>query len=127
MALARSRYTLKRSPSPSPSEPRHVFKHAVFVVLETLLFLALFLVFSVVLPGIGRIPMWRMHVSATHDFVPTGLIAMLVAYVILLGIAAARRRLKGSGMRVTLAFVLAICLGLAFKIGLIEPLAGGLR
>lgn len=91
-------------------------KRAIAVVLETILFLAAFLVGSF-LPVFHFFPLWSINISATRYFVLDGPVLMLALYVLLLLLGAARRRLSSAVATSTLALVLALVLGLAMKFG----------
>jgi hypothetical protein len=90
-------------------------KRALAIVLETILFLLLFLVGSF-LP-VFRFPLWSVNVSATRYFVLDGPILMLALYAILLLIGALRHCLRSAAVNSTLALVLALILGFAMKFG----------
>ena len=89
---------------------------AVLVVLQTLLFLLLFGGGSF-LPVFTPVPAWQVHTGPNSFFVVDGLLLTFVVYLIILGIEAATKRLRGPGNMTTLAFVLALALGLAMKFG----------
>ena len=91
-------------------------KRAVFVILQTLLFLLLFGGGSF-LPVFTSMPSWQMQTAPGRVFVLDGLLLALVVYLLILGIEAARRRLRGEGSLTTLALFLALALGLAMKFG----------
>jgi hypothetical protein len=95
-----------------------LLKRAISVVLQTILLLAVFGVGSF-LPVFNILPMWKMGAGATHDFVLDGLLLMIALYLVILAIAAARKRLRSSGALSTLAFVLALLLGFAMKFGMV--------
>jgi hypothetical protein len=90
-------------------------KRAVAVIIETILFLAVFLVGSF-LP-VFHFPLWSVNVSATRYFVLDGPVLMLALYVLLLLIGTARHRLMSAVATSTLSIVLAFVLGLAMKFG----------
>jgi hypothetical protein len=87
----------------------------VLAVLQFLLFLAVFFVGSI-LPAIGLMPMKTIAAGPNRVFVLDGLIMMVLVYLLILAIEAARRRLR-SGGPTTIAFILALVLGLAMKFG----------
>ena len=89
---------------------------AVFVVLQTLLFLLLFGGGSF-MPVFTSSPAWQVHTGPNSVFVLDGLLLAFVVYLIILGIEAARKKLRGPGKLTTLSFVLALALGLAMKFG----------
>ncbi len=90
---------------------------AVLVVLQTLLFLLLYGIGSF-LPVFSLMPTWQVQTGAHRFFVLNGLFLALLAYLLILLIEAARKRLRGPGGLTTLAFALALALGLAMKFGL---------
>ena len=89
---------------------------AVLVVLQTLLFLLLFGGGSY-LPVFTSLPAWQVHTGPNSVFVLDGLFLALVVYLLIVGIEAATKKLRGPGNPTTLAFVLALALGLAMKFG----------
>ncbi len=102
-----------------------MFKRILSVALQTLLLLAVFGVGSL-LPAVpGRpIPMWRVDAGATHYFVLDGLLLMFVVFLVILAVEAARKVLAYSGKFTTLAFALALALGLLMKFGLMDKTTG---
>jgi hypothetical protein len=92
-------------------------KKAVLVVLELLLFLVVFVLGSVVLPGAGVLPVLSIPAGAGRIFVYDGLLLMLALYGLFLLVAAARRRISFTWQMHTLAFALASVLGLLAKFG----------
>ena len=91
-----------------------MFRQAILVTLQLLLFGAVFLLGSF-LPALGKMPMWRIALSPTRFFVLDGLVLMAAAYVAVLLIEAATRQLRRYGVLSTLAFLVALALGLAMK------------
>ena len=91
-------------------------KRVLSVVLQFVLFLAVFLVGSL-LPGANLLPMISVGAGAGRIFVLDGLFLMLGVYALILLIAAARKRLHTAWPNSTLALALAIILGLAMKFG----------
>ena len=91
-------------------------KRAIWVVLQTLLFLVVFLAGSL-LPGAHVLPLLSVSVGPDRIFVLDGLLLMLCVYLIVLGIQVARRRVRRSWPVPTLALVLALLAGLAMKFG----------
>jgi hypothetical protein len=91
-------------------------KKVLFVVLELVLFLVLFVLGSVVLPGAGVLPVLSVSAGVGRIFVYDGLLLMVVLYGLLLLIAAVRRRMV-VGWLSTIAFVLALVLGLLMHFG----------
>jgi len=90
-------------------------KRVLFVVLELVAFLVIFLVGSL-LPEVKVLPMWSVPVGK-EIFVLDGLVLMLAFYALLLLIAAARRRIAIGWQNPTVAVVLALVLGLLAKFG----------
>lgn len=93
-----------------------MFVKAALVVLQTLLFLLLFGVGSL-LPAFTSFPNWSISTAPHRAFVLDGVILAVLAYILILGIEAARRKLRGPGGLTTLALVLALVLGFAMKFG----------
>ena len=91
-------------------------KRAVWVVVQMVLFLVVFLVGSL-LPAAHVLPMLSVSAGAGRVFVLDGLLLMLATYVLILLIGLARKRLHSSWWTPTLALVLALALGLAMKFG----------
>lgn len=91
-------------------------KRVMLIVLQFILFLAVFLVGSL-LPGANLLPMLSVGAGAGRIFVLDGLFLMLGVYVVILLIAVARKRLRPAWPNSTLALALAIILGLAMKFG----------
>ena len=91
-----------------------VFKKALSVTLQTLLFLAVFLLGSL-LPALGRLPMWRVALSPTRFFVLDGLLLLALTFLVALAVELGTKRLRGAWVLSTLALVLALALGLAMK------------
>jgi hypothetical protein len=94
-------------------------KRLISVVLQTILFLAVFGIGSF-LPAFNLLPMWKMGAGATHDFVLDGLVFMILLYLIILGIEALQKRVRNSGALSTIAFVLALVLGFVMKFGMVS-------
>lgn len=94
-----------------------MFKKAVLVVLQALLFLLLFGLGTLALPFLPQIPVWEVQTSPGRAFVLDGLFLTLAVYLVILIIEGARKRLRGPGALTTLALLLALALGLAMKFG----------
>lgn len=96
-------------------------KRAIAIILETILFLFVFLAGSLLLavPS-AHLPDWTVNLSGNRYFVLDGIIFMLVLYVLFLAIGAARRRLRSVLLTSTTAVVLALVLGLAMKFGFVS-------
>jgi hypothetical protein len=91
-------------------------KRIFSVVLQFILFLAVFLVGSL-LPGANLLPMLSVGAGAGRIFVLDGLLLMLALYILILLIAAVRKRIHIAWPNSTLALALALILGLAMKFG----------
>jgi hypothetical protein len=91
-------------------------KRVLSVVLQFVLFLVVFLVGSL-LPGANLLPMITVGAGAGRIFVLDGLFLMLAVYILILLVAAARKRIPAAWPNSTLALALAIILGLAMKFG----------
>ncbi len=93
-------------------------KRAIAIILETILFLFVFLAGSllVAVPA-AHLPSWDVNLSGTRYFVLDGLVFMGIFYVLFLLIGAARRQLRSAVLTSTVAVVLALVLGLAMKFG----------
>ena len=93
-----------------------MMKKAVLVVLQTLLFLILFGAGSF-LPIFTSMPTWQVQTDPHRYFVLNGVLIAAVVYLLILLVEIARKRLRGPGGLTTLAFFLALALGLAMKFG----------
>ena len=92
-------------------------KRVLVGFLQFILFLLVFAVGSF-LPGAHLLlPMLSVSAGAGRIFVYDGLLLMVVLYVLILLIAAARRRIALTFPTTTVAFVLALILGLLAKFG----------
>jgi hypothetical protein len=91
-------------------------KRVLSVVLQFVLFLVVFLVGSL-LPGANLLPMITVGAGAGRIFVLDGLFLMLAVYILILLVAAARKRIPAAWPNSTLALAMAIILGLAMKFG----------
>ena len=94
-----------------------MFKKAILVVLQTLLFLLLFAAGSFLVPFFPAMPVWQFQTGPGRAFVLNGLILAVLAYLLIFAIEAARKRVRGPGGLTTLSLVLALALGLAMKFG----------
>ena len=94
-----------------------MFKKAILVVLQTLLFLLLFGAGTLALPFLPSVPVWQVQTGPGRAFVMDGLILAVLAYGLILVLESVRRRLRGPGALTTLSLVLALALGLAMKFG----------
>ena len=93
-------------------------KRAIAIILETILFLFVFLAGSFLVPfPAAHLPSWTVDLSPTRYFVLDGIVFMFLLYFLFLAIGAARHRLRSAALTSTLAVVLALVLGLAMKFG----------
>ena len=91
-------------------------KNVVITIVQFVLFLVVFAAFSFVPP------MHLQHVvgstsDGTRVFIWDGLLIAAVLFVLILAIEAARRRIRTSGLWTTVAFAMAVVIGLAIKLG----------
>jgi hypothetical protein len=92
-------------------------KRILWGFLQFIVFLVVFLVGSL-LPGMHLLlPLWSVPAGDGRIFVYDGLVLMIALYVLILLIAAARRRLPVSWPTSTVAFAVALILGLLSKFG----------
>jgi uncharacterized membrane protein SirB2 len=92
-------------------------KRALLIALELVLFLVVFFVGSLLaLPELKILPMISVPVGTDRIFVLDGLLLMFALYVVLALIGLARKRASG-WQNPTIAFVLALVLGLLAKVG----------
>jgi hypothetical protein len=92
-------------------------KRVLSVVLQFILYLFVFGVGSL-LPAFNILPTLSIPVGTGRVFVYDGLLLMLLVYVLILLAAAARKRLPFAWPNATIAFVLALIVGLLMKFGL---------
>jgi hypothetical protein len=94
-------------------------KRAIAIILETILFLFVFLAGSLLaaVPS-AHLPAWNVTLSPTRYFALDGIVFMAILYILFLLIGAARHRLRSAVLTSTVAAVLALVLGLAMKFGL---------
>jgi uncharacterized membrane protein SirB2 len=90
-------------------------KRALLIALELVLFLLVFFVGSL-LPELKILPMISVPAGTDRIFVLDGLLLMFALYVLLALIAFARKRASG-WQNPTIAFILALVLGLLAKFG----------
>lgn len=88
----------------------------ISIVLQMFLFLLLFGAGSF-LPVFTSFPSWQVQAGPNRLFVLDGLLLMGLVYLLILAAEAARKQLRGPGKFTTLAFVLALLLGLLMKFG----------
>jgi hypothetical protein len=93
-------------------------KRAIAIILETLLFLFVFLAGSllVAVPS-AHLPSWNVSLSGTRYFVLDGIAFMAILYLLFLLVGMSRHRLRSALVTSTVAVVLALVLGLAMKFG----------
>jgi hypothetical protein len=91
-------------------------KRVLSVVLQFILLLVVFLVGSL-LPGANLLPTLSIAVGPGRVFVYDGVLLMLAVYVLILLIAAVRKRIHIAWPNSTVALALALILGLAMKFG----------
>jgi len=102
-----------------------LFKRILLTLLQFIVFAALLAVGAfwalvrIFCPPLAFIPVWRFHISATHDFVANGLVFALALLAILVLIEALRKALKPWAALTVLAFVLAIAVSFLTKLGLL--------
>ncbi len=94
-------------------------KTVVLLIVQTCVFLVLFLAGSLLDPFHLKWFASRASATATRFFVPDGLILMCVAYVLLLVAEVAGRRLARLGAWTTAAFVIALVCGFLAKFGMV--------
>ena len=94
-----------------------MFGKLILFVLQVLLFLILFAVGSVLLPFLPSLPVLQVAAGPGHVIVYDGvLLAFVVACVILL-VEGTRKRLRDAGVLTTVAFLLAVGLGVLMRFG----------
>lgn len=70
-------------------------------------------------PDLEAIPVWKLHLSPTRDFVANGLIFSGVLLILILLIEIIRKKFRPWGLLTLLAYVLAVLVGFAKHLGLI--------
>ena len=101
--------------------------HIVGQLLLFALFLALF--FGGGILGLFHLdpfgaPHWFVShptLTSTRYFVPSGLLLMVFVYLFVIALQAAGKRLRSSGLWTTVAFALALIIGLVGKFGWVQP------
>jgi hypothetical protein len=92
-------------------------KRILWGFLQFIVFLLVFLVGSL-LPGMHiLLPMWSVPAGDGRIFVYDGLLLMIALYVLILLVAAVRKRLAIAWPTSTVAFAVALILGLLAKFG----------
>jgi hypothetical protein len=92
-------------------------KRVLSVVLQFILYVVVFGIGSL-LPALNVLPTLSVGIGPGRVFVYDGLLLMLLVYVLILLIAAARRRISLAWPNATIAFALALIVGLLMKFGL---------
>ncbi len=92
-------------------------KNVLSIAAQTILFLIVFLGGTLWDPFHLKWLITHPTLSSTRFFVPDGLILMLALYLLILIFEAARKRLDASGLLSSIAFVLALTLGLISRFG----------
>ncbi len=91
-------------------------KRVLSIVLQFILYLLAFAAGSFI-PVFHLLPSLSFSIGAGRVFVYDGILLMLAFYVLILLIAAARKRIPAALVNATLAWVLALAVGLFFKLG----------
>jgi hypothetical protein len=91
-------------------------KRVLSVVLQFILFLFVYFV-GWLLAGLNKLPTLSISIGPGRVFVYDGVLLMLALYVLILLIAAARKRIHIAWPNSTIALVLALILGLLMKFG----------
>ena len=91
-------------------------KHVLSVILQFILYLVVFFVGSL-LPAFNIVPQLSISIGPGRVFVYDGVLLMLAFYLLIMLIAAARKRIHLAWPNSTVALVLALILGLAMKFG----------
>lgn len=91
-------------------------KRVLSIVFQFLLFLIVFGAGSF-LPVFHLLPAVVWHLSPTRDFVVTGLILTAGIFVLVMVVHAVRRAQPSALLNSTIAFLLAVAVGMALKFG----------
>lgn len=91
-------------------------KRVLSVVFQFILYLVVFGIGSL-LPGANVLPTWSIATGPGRVFVYDGLLLMILVYLVVLLIAAARKRVPTALPNASIALVLALVLGLLMKFG----------
>lgn len=94
-------------------------RNVIVTLLQFILFLLAFLVGSIFYHPFHIETTLPMHDLQTRSFVWDGVVLMLLAYVAVLALEAARKRLKALAIPSTIALLLAALAGYAMKFGFI--------
>jgi hypothetical protein len=89
-------------------------KRALSIFFQFLLLLIAFFVGGL-LPVFHILPLWSISTGPATTLVLDGLFTLIFLYMLFLVIAAARRRITTSGLNSTIAFILALVIGLLAK------------
>ncbi len=91
-------------------------KRVLSIVLQFILYLLAFAIGSF-LPVFHLLPTLSFNIGAGRVFVYDGILLMLALYLLILLIAAARKKIHTALLNATLAFLLAMIVGLLLKFG----------
>lgn len=91
-------------------------KRVLSIVLQFILYLVVFGVGSL-LPAFNVMPQLSFSIGVGRVFVYDGLLLMFLVYLVVLLIAAARKRIPVALPNASIAFVVALILGLLMKFG----------
>lgn len=91
-------------------------KRVLSAVLQFVLYIVVFGVGSL-LPAFNVLPNLSIPAGTNRIFVYDGLLLMLLVYILILLIGAARKRISVAWPNATMALVLALIVGLAMKFG----------
>ncbi len=94
-------------------------RNVIATLLQFILFLLAFFVGSFVYHPFHVESTLRMRELHTRSFIWDGVLLMLIAYVLVLAIEAARKRLKSQAIPSTIALLLAALAGYALRFGFI--------
>jgi hypothetical protein len=89
-------------------------KRAISIFFQFVLLLIAFFVGGL-LPVFHILPLWSISTGPTTTLVLDGLYALIFLYMLFLVIAVARRRVITGGLNSTVAFLLALVIGLVAK------------
>jgi hypothetical protein len=104
-------------------------KKVLFVLAQLLLFIVFVLVFfGGSFLGLFHLDPFHARWFVSHPtadtvryFVPTGLILMTLLYLVVFGIEAAIRKIRTAGLWTSIAFVVALIIGILYKFGWYQP------
>jgi hypothetical protein len=99
-------------------------KKAILVVAQFVMFYVVFFVGSLLDPFLPVHPRWFIQAHqgvVVRYFVPDGLVAVVLLYLLVLAVEAVRNRINTAGAWTTMAFVAALGLGLLSKFGWVTP------